>query len=144
MDSVREQRGLVYGISTGASVRDHSATIRGSAQSENGNVAEAVSVTRAEIGRLYTEGPTQAEVDDAITYLTGSFALDLDSNVKIASVVQGYQVAGRDIEYINRRNDLIRAVTLADVNRVIRRLFNPDNFTFVVVGQPTGLEASAP
>jgi zinc protease len=144
MDSVREQRGLVYGISTGASVRDHSATIRGSAQSENDNVAEAVSVTRAEIARLYTEGPTQAEVDDAITYLTGSFALDLDSNVKIASVVQGYQVAGRDIEYINRRNDLIAAVTLADVNRVIRRLFNPDAFTFVVVGQPTGMEASAP
>ena len=33
----------------------------------------------------------------------------------------------------------IRAVTLADVNRVIRRLFNPDAFTFVVVGQPEGL-----
>jgi zinc protease len=90
--------------------------------------------------RLYDEGATQAEVNDAITYLTGSFALDLDSNVKIASVVHGYQTAGRDIGYLNRRNDLIRAVTLADVNRVIRRLFNPDAFTFVVVGQPDGLE----
>jgi zinc protease len=79
-------------------------------------------------------------VNDAITYLTGSFALDLDSNSKIASVVHGYQVAGRDLGYINRRNDLIRAVTLEDVNRVIRRLFNPDNFTFVVVGQPEGLQ----
>jgi zinc protease len=38
---------------------------------------------------------------------------------------------------------LIRAVTLDDVNRVIRRLFNPDAFTFVVVGQPEGLEAGA-
>jgi zinc protease len=26
------------------------------------------------------------------------------------------------------------------VNRVIRRLFNPDAYTFVVVGQPEGLE----
>jgi zinc protease len=65
----------------------------------------------------------------------------LDSDDKIADVVQGYQVAGRDMSYINRRNDLIRAVTLADVNRVIHRLFNPDNFTFVVVGQPP-LDAS--
>ena len=32
---------------------------------------------------------------------------------------------------------------LEDVNRVIRRLFNPDAFTFVVVGQPEGLEATA-
>ncbi|MBL8547666.1 MAG: insulinase family protein [Hyphomonadaceae bacterium] len=140
MDQVREQRGLVYGIGTGPSVRDHSALIRGSAQTENGDVREAIEVTRAEMARLHRDGATQAEVNDAITYLTGSFALDLDSNVKIAGVVHGYQAAGRDIEYVNRRNDLIRAVTLDDVNRVIRRLFNPDGFTFVVVGQPEGLE----
>jgi zinc protease len=143
MDQVREQRGLVYGIGTSPAVRDHSALIRGSAQSENEDVAQAIEITRAEMARLYREGATQAEVNDAITYLTGSFALDLDSNSKIASVVHGYQTAGRDIGYINRRNDLIRAVTLADVNRVIRRLFNPDAFTFVVVGQPEGLTPTA-
>lgn len=140
MDQVREQRGLVYGIGTGSSVREHVALIRGSAQADNANVAEAIELVRAEMGRLYREGATQAEVNDAITYLTGSFALDLDSNVKISSVVHGYQAAGRDIEYVNRRNDLIRAVTLEDVNRVIRRLFNPEAYTFVVVGQPVGLE----
>lgn len=143
MAEVREARGLVYGIGTGPSVREHSAVIRGSAQTENGDVRQAIEVTRAEMARLYNEGATQAEVDDAITYLTGSFALDLDSNAKIASVVHSYQAAGRDIGYINRRNDLIRAVTREDVNRVIRRLFNPDAFTFVVVGQPEGLEQTA-
>jgi zinc protease len=142
MDQVREQHGLVYGIGTGPSVRDYAAIIRGSAQSENGDVAQAIQLTLSVMTRLYRDGATQAEVNDAITYLTGSFALDLDSNVKIANIVHGYQTAGRDITYINRRNDLIRAVTLADVNRVIRRLFNPDSFTFVVVGQPTGLVPS--
>jgi zinc protease len=140
MAEVREERGLVYGIGTGPSVREHSAIIRGMAQTENGDVREAIDVTRAEIARLYNEGATQAEVDDAITYLTGSFPLDLDSNAKIASVVHSYQASGREISYINRRNELIRAVTREDVNRVIRRLFNPDAFTFVVVGQPEGLE----
>jgi zinc protease len=139
MNEVREQRGLVYGIGTGPSVRDHAALIRGSAQTENANVAEALGVTRAEIARFYTEGATQTEVNDAVTYLTGSFALDLDSNVKIANVVHSYQAAGREITYVNTRNDLIRAVTLADVNRVARRLFNPEGFTFIVVGQPEGL-----
>jgi zinc protease len=143
MDQVREQRGLVYGIGTGPSVRDHAALIRGSAQTENANVREALEITRAEIARFYREGASQAEVDDAITYLTGSFALDLDSDVNIASVVHSYQAAGRDSEYVNRRNGLIRAVTLAEVNRVARRLFNPDAFTFVVVGQPEGLAQSS-
>ncbi len=140
---VRERRGLVYGVGTGPSVREHVALIRGSAQTENGNVAEALAVIRAEMARLVADGATQAEVDDAITYITGSFALDLDSNVKTANVVHAYQTAGRDIGYINRRNALIRAVTREDVNRVIRRLFAPENFTFVVVGQPEGLEADA-
>jgi zinc protease len=143
MAEVREERGLVYGIGLGPSVREHSALLYGSAQSENGDVREALEVTRAEIARFYRDGATQTEVNDAITYLTGSFALDLDSNVKIANVVHAYHVGGLDPDYVNRRNDLIRGVTLADVNRVIRRLFNPDAFTFVVVGQPEGLEAQA-
>ncbi|MGE0044987.1 MAG: M16 family metallopeptidase [Hyphomonadaceae bacterium] len=134
MSEVRESRGLVYGISTGPSVRDFSAQVRGSAQTQNENVAQAIEVARGVMRRLHDEGPTQAEVDDAITYLTGSFALELDSNVGIAGVVHSYHVAGRGIDYINRRNDLIRAVTRADVQRVMRRLFDPDDFTFVVVG----------
>jgi len=140
VDQVREQRGLVYGIGTTPYVRDYAALIRGSAQTENADVAQAIEVTRAEIARFYRDGATQAEVDDAITYLTGAFALELDSNTSISSVVHSYHVAGRDIAYVNRRNDLIRAVTLQDVNRVIRRLFNPEAFTFVVVGQPEGME----
>jgi zinc protease len=139
MNQVREQRGLVYGIGVGPSVRDYSELIRGSAQTENRDVAQAIEVTREVMRQLYEQGATQAEVNDAITYLTGSFALDLDSNQNIAGVLHNYQAAGRSVDYINRRNDLIRAVTLDDVNRVIRRLFNPDAFTFVVVGQPEGL-----
>lgn len=144
MDEVREERGLVYGISTSNSVRDGAAFVRGIAQTRNESVGQAIETTRAEIGRLYRDGPTQAEVDDAIRYLTGSFALDLDSNVKIANVLFSYQTTGRPIDYINRRNDLIRAVTREDVIRVIRRLYDPAKFTFVAVGQPNIAAAAAP
>jgi zinc protease len=142
MDEVREKRGLVYGVSTGPAVYDQLALVRGMAQTENDDVREAIDVIRAELARIYADGPTQKEVDDAIAYLTGAFALSLDSNRNIAGVLHAYHVQGRPIEYVNERNDLIRAVTLADVNRVIRRLFDPEAFTFVVVGQPTGLDAS--
>jgi zinc protease len=139
MDEVREKNGLVYGISTSASVRDHLATLRGSAQTKNASVARAIDMIKAEIRRLHDQGATDQEVADARTYLTGSFALALDGDAKIASVLQSYQVAGRTIDYVNRRNALIAAVTTAHVNRVIKRLFNADAFIFVVVGQPVGL-----
>lgn len=143
MAEVREKRGLVYGIGTSPQVREHVAMMRGSAQTANANVGQAIEVIREEMARLVRDGATEEEVRDAITYLTGSFPLDLDSNVKMANVVHAYQTGGREIDYINRRNALIAAVTRDDVNRVIRRLFAPENFTFVVVGRPEGLDATS-
>jgi zinc protease len=142
MDEVREKRGLVYGIGTSPSVRDLAAFIRGSAQTENKDVPEAMAVIKDELRKLAERGVTDAEVRDAKTYLTGSFPLSLDSNTEIASVLHSYQWDGRDAAYVNRRNSLIEAVTRADVERVLRRLYAPENFTFVVVGQPEGVAAA--
>ena len=105
MNEVREQRGLVYGIGTSPAVRDHLGADQRLGADQNEHVKQAIDVTRAEIARFYANGATQAEVNDAITYLTGSFALDLDTDVKIDSVLQSYQVVGRDVDYVNRRND---------------------------------------
>jgi zinc protease len=142
MDEVREKRGLVYGISTGPSVRDHSQAIRGSAQTANKNVKSAIDLIKSEMARLRDQGPTQAEVNDAITYMTGSFPLSLDSDSKIAGVLSGYQAAGRDIEYVNTRNALFRKITREDVMRALKRVYDPDKFVFVVVGQPDGMAAT--
>lgn len=142
MDEVREKRGLVYGINTGPSVRDHTQAIRGSAQTSNKNVKDAIDLIKVEIARLRDQGPTQAEFDDAIRYLTGSFPLSLDANSKIAGVLSGYQSAGRDMEYINQRNALFMKVTRADVMRALQRFYDPNKFVWVVVGQPDGMAAT--
>ncbi len=142
MDEVREKRGLVYGINTNTAVSDHVAYVRGGAQIANKNVKDAIEVIKAEMKRLRDQGPTDAEVADAKTYLTGSFPLSLDSNSSIAGVLQSYQTTGRGIDYVNTRNALIERVTKADVVRVTQRLFDPEKFVFVVVGQPDGLAAT--
>jgi zinc protease len=139
MDEVREKNGLVYGISTGPSVRDHLATLTGSAATKNASVKQAIDMIKAEITRLHDQGATDQEVSDAKTYLTGSFALSLDGDSKIADVLADYQAIGRPADYINKRNALIAAVTPADVNRAIKRLFVADRFVFIVVGEPAGL-----
>ncbi|MCC2113753.1 MAG: insulinase family protein [Hyphomicrobiales bacterium] len=40
------------------------------------------------------------------------------------------------IDYINTRNDQIAAVTLDDVKRVAKRLFEGKDLVIVTVGQP--------
>ena len=49
---------------------------------------------------------------------------------------------GLSPDYIAKRNDLVNAVTLDEVNRVISELYDPEHLTFVVVGTPEGLETN--
>ncbi len=77
---------------------------------------------------------------DAKTYLTGSFFTRLNSTRRIASVLLSVQLDGLGIDYLERRNGLIEAVTEADVKRVAKRLLDPAKLTFVVVGVPEGVK----
>jgi zinc protease len=95
-----------------------------------------VALIKDNIARLGREGPTQKELEDAKAYLTGAFPLNFDSNMKIASVLMGFQQDGLGADYVTKRNDLINAVTLDDLKRVAATYMKPENFTFVLVGQP--------
>ena len=139
---VREKRGLTYGVYAYLSPFDQAPLMLGSLASSNAAMAEALSVVEAEWRRMAEEGVTEEELAAAKLYLTGAYPLRFDSNVKIASILVGLQLAGLPIDYVKTRNELVEAVTLDGINRVAKRLFQPEELHFVVVGQPDGLEAT--
>jgi len=47
------------------------------------------------------------------------------------------------IDYLDRRNGYIDAVTKDDIARVAKRFLDPKKLTFSVVGQPDGLKGTA-
>jgi zinc protease len=67
--------------------------------------------------------------------------LRFSSSRRIAGMLTSIQMDRLGINYFERRNGLIEAVTLADVNRVARKLLNPNGLTMVVVGAPKGVRA---
>jgi zinc protease len=67
---------------------------------------------------------------------SGAFPLNFDSNAKIAKNLMSFRQDDLGIDYVSSRNDLINAVTLDDVKRVAATYMKPENFTFVLVGQP--------
>jgi zinc protease len=138
-NEVREKRGLAYSVYSALEPLRHSGVILGGVATENARVAQSIEIIRAEWRRMRDEGPTAAELEDAKTYLTGSFPLGLDSTGKIAATLVALQRDGLGIDYLDRRDALIDAVTLDDAKRVARRLFDPDALSFVVVGSPESL-----
>jgi zinc protease len=141
-EEIRERRGLTYGIATWLAPNDFGWLYLGSFSSGNETVAEALDLVRAEWAWIAAEGVTAAELDAAKRYLTGAYALRFDGNARIAGQLLGLQIAGLDPDYVNRRNDLVAAVTLDDLRRVTARLIDPEALTFVVVGRPEGVDAT--
>ena len=142
MTEVREKRGLTYGVYSYLLDMDNAQIWMGSVSSANDRIAEAIEVIRAEWARMREEGVTEAELNDAKTYLTGAYPLRFDGNGPIANIAVGMQMEGLPTDYIATRNDKVNAVTLEQINRVAKELMAPENLTFVVTGKPFGLETT--
>ena len=135
-DELREKRGLTYSVVTNFSIQPHWWRWTGSLATQNDKAQEAMALVRENIARLGSEGPTAEELADAKAYVTGAFALAFDSNAKIARNLLGFQQDNMPADYVQKRNSYVEAVTLEDIKRVAAKYMKPENFTFVMVGQP--------
>ncbi len=142
-EEVRENRGLAYSVYSYMSPLDAAAIYMGGVSTENSRVGESLSVIRAEWSRMRDYGVTETELRDARTYLTGSFPLRFTSTNRIARMLVSMQFNDLGIDYIERRNGFIEAVTGEDIARVAKTLLKPDGLIVVVVGDPQGIEATA-
>jgi zinc protease len=140
MQEVREERGLTYGIGSYLVPRDLAAQYMGQFSSSNDTAAEAIEIVRGIWEDVAENGIATDRLEAAKTYLTGAYPLRFDGNANIAGILVGMQAQDLPIEYIETRNELVNAVTPEDIARVARRVLQPGNLHFVVVGQPEGLE----
>ncbi len=141
---IREKRGLAYSVYAYLNSLDHAALVMGGVATRNERVAEALELIRAEWRRMSEAGPSETELRDAKTYLTGSFPLRFSSSGRISGMLAGMQLHDLGIDYLERRNGLIEAVTLEDARRVAARLYDADKLTVVVIGRPDGITATRP
>jgi zinc protease len=135
---VREKRGLAYSVSDSLVWLNHSALFIGGTATRADRAGETVDIVGKEIKRLAESGPTAEELAKAKAYLNGSFALNLDTSSKIASLLVQLQLDGLGIDYFSRRPEMINAVTLDDARRVAKRLLG-GGLLVTVAGRPQGL-----
>jgi len=139
MVEIREKRGLAYSAYSYLYPLDHAGIWLGGVATKNEKEAQSISLVRKELARLSAQGVTAKELADAKTYLTGSFPLRYDSNANIAGLLVAVQSDNLGLDYLDKRNQLVEAVTEADIARVAQRLMKPENLIVIVVGKPKGL-----
>ncbi|WP_249779974.1 M16 family metallopeptidase [Bradyrhizobium sediminis] len=133
---VREKRGLAYSVYESLLWMDRSAIFIGNTGTRADRAGETVDAIEKEIRRIAEDGPTQQELDEAKSYLKGSQMLALDTSSKLASALLQYQLDKLPIDYIEKRNAIVDAVTLDDARKAAMRLWGQGLLTVVVGRAP--------
>ena len=132
---VREVRGLAYSVFSTLIPLDHASLFMTGTATRADRAVQTLEVLESEIHRLAESGPTQDELTKAKSFLTGSYELRFDTSDKIAAQLVQIQLDDLGIDYIDKRNSLVEAVTMADVKRVAKRLLD-GGMLITVVGRP--------
>ena len=139
MKSIREERGLTYGIYAGLDSMFRGSALVGSAAIANTKTAEALTVLRAEWKRMADSGPTQAEMEEAVSFLTGSQPLQFTDSRRIASTLLAMRRNNRPLDWLERRPERLRAIGREKAAQVAKRLLVPETLAMTIAGQPQGL-----
>lgn len=137
-NEVREKRGLTYGIQADVNYSEYASLLIGGTSTKNNSVQEVITLIR-KVWQSMSEGATQAELDFVKKRMVGSFALNFSSTHRIAKALVTYQMDKLGTDYINKRNEIISSLTLEQINKVAKRLLDPEKLTFVIVGKPENL-----
>jgi len=133
MDNIRTQAGLAYSVGSFFAARKSPGPFEIVMQTKTASVTDAIARAREQAERIRNEPISDDELQEAQRYLTGSFPLRLDSNGKIADFIAQTWFYDLGTDYPERYIERVKAVTLADVQRVAQAYIHPDRFIEVVV-----------
>jgi zinc protease len=133
---VRERRGLAYSVYSYLAPYEHTGLFLGGVSTRNDRAAETLEIIVAEIKRIATDGPTADELEKTKRFLIGSYPLRFDTSGKITANLLDIQIENLGIDYIDKRNALIEAVTFEDIRRAARRFLAEVKLLVMLVGEP--------
>ena len=137
MDEVREKRGLSYSVySYFLPLAERGPFLAGLA-TKNDQGPQARDVLMTTIQRFRDEGPSQEELEAAVKNITGGFPLRIAGNRKIAQYLAIIGFYGLPLDYLDRFNERVRAVTVETIRDAFQRRIDPSRFTTVIVGPAT-------
>ncbi len=141
---IREKEGLAYSVGSYFSLLDQAPLLMASVATQNDRVADSLRIMQEQWNLMAEQGPTEQELADAKTYLTGSFPLSFTSTGRVANILLAMQLNDLGLNYLDHRNGYIEAVTLEDAKRVAKELYDVEALTVIISGDPKGVEEVEP
>ncbi|HTB12843.1 MAG TPA: pitrilysin family protein [Bryobacteraceae bacterium] len=137
LSQIRTKLGYAYDISASWSANwDHPGTFRIEGSTKSQSTTETLEATRVELDKMRTSEVTERELDEAKQGVLNSFVFNFDSPAKTLNRAMRYEYYGYPKDFIFQYQKAISSVTRADVLRVAKERFLPENLAIVAVGNP--------
>lgn len=87
-----------------------------------------------QVSDWYNNGATLQELENKKTTLTGSFKVGMDSTGGLTAKILSNAEKNRSVEYLDQYPEIIRGITLKQVNNAIKHYIDPKKLTLVIAG----------
>ncbi len=134
-DEIRDKRGLAYSAYSYFSPMRAAGPFILGLQTQNEQAETAIEVLFSTVGDFINQGPTAKELSAASRNITGGFPLRIASNHDIASNLAVIGFYGLPLDYLDRFNAQVEAVTREKIRDAFRRRIVPGHMVTVTVGQ---------
>jgi predicted Zn-dependent peptidase len=142
--NIREQKGYTYSPSSSVSTRLGAATWLEQADVTTNVTGASIKEILAEIERLRSEPPSEAELRGIQNYVAGTFVLPNSTRQGIAGQLAFLDLYGLSEDYLRTYVQRVYALTPQDIQRLAKTYIDPANLTLVVVGDPSVREQVKP
>ena len=130
----REKEALTYSIWTTMAVNDKSPLIVGGFSATPQNFERVVQILQREWQNFAKNGATLKEVEEAKKYLIASYNLRFAAIADIADMMLFMQKENLGIDFLQKRNDYVQAVSLEQVKNVAAKYFDETKLVRVNIG----------
>jgi zinc protease len=139
MSKVRAEEGLAYGVGSGFSLRWYPGPFLISTSTRAAEAGRVVDLLIAELARMQSEPPTDADLRQVKSFSAGRFALGLETSAAIAGALVDLDVYELPPDSLDTYRTRLQQVTTADVATAAQQLLHPDRVAIVAVGPADAL-----
>uniref|UniRef100_A0A7V6A3C9 Insulinase family protein n=1 Tax=Desulfobacca acetoxidans TaxID=60893 RepID=A0A7V6A3C9_9BACT len=144
MNDIREDRGLAYSVNSSFEAGLEPGAFAIDLETKNHSAGEAVAQVIREVERVRSQPVSATELEEAKSYLIGSFPAKMDSVSKRAALLAYVEFYGLGLDYPWRYPSLIKNLTPADLQKTAEKYLHPERYLLVVVGNQSEMPGFAP
>jgi zinc protease len=139
--NLREDKGYTYGIRSGFSGDKYNGTFLISSSVKRVATALSLAEIVKEFTKYQTSGITDGELAFTKNALLNEEALKYETPFQKASFLTNIQRNNLDKDYTVKQNQLLKGITKDEVNAQIKKSFDVNKLTTVIVGDKNMIEA---